>query len=122
MTGREFVRNAAPGLGESSHDVDSKRLRTDPRRRRRRRRAHPGVGHCSPKAATVCRTLRAGEGAWGLPILLVSGVRTDPLDRATGLLLGGDDYLVKPFEPEELLARVHALMRRARSPGGPPRR
>jgi DNA-binding NarL/FixJ family response regulator len=67
----------------------------------------------------VCRRLRAGEGAWGLPILFVSGVRTDALDRATGLLLGGDDYLVKPFEPEELLARVHALMRRSRSPRGP---
>lgn len=67
----------------------------------------------------VCRRLRAGEGPGGLPILFVSGERTEPLDRASGLLLGGDDYLVKPFEPEELLARVHSLLRRARAAGGP---
>jgi DNA-binding NarL/FixJ family response regulator len=36
------------------------------------------------------------------------------LDRAAGLMLGADDYLLKPFAPEELLARVHALLRRAR--------
>jgi DNA-binding NarL/FixJ family response regulator len=62
----------------------------------------------------VCRRLRAGEGPGGLPILLVSGERTEPLDRTSGLLLGGDDYLVKPFDPDELLARVHSLLRRAR--------
>jgi DNA-binding response OmpR family regulator len=47
-------------------------------------------------------------------VLFVSGERIESYDRVAGLLVGGDDYLVKPFAPDELLARVHALIRRAR--------
>lgn len=47
-----------------------------------------------------------------IPILMVTG-RTDEADRVMGLELGADDYLVKPFSPRELLARVRALLRRA---------
>jgi DNA-binding NarL/FixJ family response regulator len=61
----------------------------------------------------VCRALRDEFGD-GLPIIFVSGKRTDPLDRATGLLVGGDDYLVKPANPDELLARVARLISRRR--------
>jgi DNA-binding response OmpR family regulator len=65
----------------------------------------PGIsGH------EVCRKLRAGE--YGPPVLYVSGERIEAYDRVAGLLVGGDDYLVKPFAPDELLARVHALIRR----------
>jgi DNA-binding NarL/FixJ family response regulator len=46
----------------------------------------------------------------GLPNIFVSGERVDPLDRVTGLLLGGDDYLTKPFEPGELLIRVRRCL------------
>jgi DNA-binding NarL/FixJ family response regulator len=66
----------------------------------------------------VCRALREAYGP-ALPILFVSGVRTEPYDRVAGLLLGADDYLVKPFAPDELLVRVRALLRRAA--GGRPR-
>lgn len=59
----------------------------------------------------VCRQLR-GELGDKVGIIFVSGERREPFDRVAGLLLGGDDYVVKPFEPEELLARVHALLRR----------
>jgi DNA-binding NarL/FixJ family response regulator len=59
----------------------------------------------------VCRTLRDRFGE-PLPIVFVSGVRTEALDRVAGLLLGSDDYLVKPFAPDELVARVCALLRR----------
>lgn len=59
----------------------------------------------------VCRRLRDRFGD-SLPIMFVSGVRTEPLDRVAGLLLGSDDYLVKPFAPDELVARVCALLRR----------
>jgi DNA-binding NarL/FixJ family response regulator len=45
-------------------------------------------------------------------ILFMSGDRTESRDRVAGLLLGGDDYLVKPFAIEELLARTHVLLRR----------
>jgi two-component system OmpR family response regulator len=48
-----------------------------------------------------------------IPIVLISGDRTEPMDRVAGLLLGGDDYLVKPIDSGELRARVRALIRRA---------
>jgi len=53
----------------------------------------------------VCRQLRDEFGE-ELPIILVSGERVDPLDRAVGLLIGADDYLVKPLDADEFLARV----------------
>ncbi|MGE5689208.1 MAG: response regulator transcription factor [Pseudomonadota bacterium] len=60
----------------------------------------------------VCRALHEAHGP-SLPIVFISGERTDALDRVAGLLLGADDYLAKPFAPDELLARVRALLRRA---------
>jgi DNA-binding NarL/FixJ family response regulator len=59
----------------------------------------------------ICRVLR--DRSPELPILFVSGEQTGPLDRVAGLTLGADDYLVKPFEPSELVARVRALLRRS---------
>jgi DNA-binding NarL/FixJ family response regulator len=59
----------------------------------------------------VCRRLR-DEGSTP-PILFISGERIDRLDRVAGLLLGGDDYLVKPFSADELLARIRSLLRRS---------
>jgi DNA-binding NarL/FixJ family response regulator len=53
----------------------------------------------------VCCELRDAFGD-GLPIVLTSATRTDPHDRVAGLLVGGDDYVVKPCDPAELLARV----------------
>ena len=47
----------------------------------------------------ICRELRDEFGE-GLPILFVSGFRTESLDRVAGLLVGADDYLVKPFAPD----------------------
>lgn len=59
----------------------------------------------------VCRDLRERFGA-SLPIVFISGERTESFDRVAGLLIGADDYLVKPVAPDELLARVRALVRR----------
>ena len=60
----------------------------------------------------VCRRIRARSDALAaLPILMLTA-KGDPLDRVIGLELGADDYLPKPFEPRELLARVRALLRR----------
>jgi RNA polymerase sigma factor (sigma-70 family) len=50
----------------------------------------------------------------GLPIIFVSGERVDAYDRTVGLLLGADDYIVKPFDPDELIARVRRSIRRPR--------
>lgn len=61
----------------------------------------------------VCHELRETFGDV-FPILLVSGERIESLDRATGLMVGADDYLVKPFSPDEFLARVRRLLRGAR--------
>jgi DNA-binding NarL/FixJ family response regulator len=47
-----------------------------------------------------------------LPIMFLSGERIEAFDRAAGLMLGADDYLLKPFSTEELLARVRGLLRR----------
>ncbi len=57
----------------------------------------------------VCQELRRGGS--DIAILMLTA-RTQVLDRAVGLKLGADDYLVKPFDPAELLARVEALLRR----------
>ena len=63
----------------------------------------------------ICRTLR--QRGIGTPILMLTA-RGQVIDRVVGLKLGADDYLVKPFDMAELLARVEALLRRtARQPG-----
>ncbi|MEW6694852.1 MAG: response regulator transcription factor [Pseudomonadota bacterium] len=63
-----------------------------------------------------CRELRARPDTRTLPILMLTA-RGEPSDRVIGLELGADDYLPKPFEPRELLARLRALLRRA-APAG----
>jgi DNA-binding NarL/FixJ family response regulator len=64
-----------------------------------------------------CRTLR--EQTPGLPIIFVSSSRTESYDRVAGLLLGADDYVVKPYAPDELLTRVRHLVRRSQTPVHP---
>ena len=64
---------------------------------------------------SVCKRIRA-QGS--TPILFLSA-RADEVDRIVGLELGGDDYLVKPFSPRELVARVRAVLRRFEAALGP---
>jgi DNA-binding NarL/FixJ family response regulator len=66
----------------------------------------------------VCRELRDAYGP-SLPILFVSGTRIERLDVVGGLLVGADDYLVKPIDPDELLARVRTHLARS-APAAPP--
>jgi DNA-binding NarL/FixJ family response regulator len=65
----------------------------------------------------VCRALKADHGS-DLPVLFLSGERTESYDRVAGLLVGADDYLVKPYAPDELLVRVRGLERRSRPLAG----
>ncbi len=65
----------------------------------------------------LCRELRATPRTRHLPLLMLTA-RGEPMDRILGLELGADDYLPKPFEPRELLARVKALLRRAAPQSG----
>ena len=60
----------------------------------------------------LCREIRGDPRTRHLPLLMLTA-RGEPMDRIVGLELGADDYLPKPFEPRELLARVKALLRRA---------
>jgi DNA-binding NarL/FixJ family response regulator len=59
----------------------------------------------------VCSELRALLGNQ-LPIIFLSGERTESFDRVAGILIGADDYLTKPFDPDELLARIARMLER----------
>jgi two-component system phosphate regulon response regulator PhoB len=61
----------------------------------------------------ICRRLRAREDTRTMPIIMLTA-RGDENERVRGLSVGADDYVVKPFSTPELMARVHALLRRAR--------
>ena len=60
---------------------------------------------------TLCRTLRARSS---LPVIMLTA-RGAPLDRILGLEMGADDYLTKPFEPRELVARIRNVLRRTQA-------
>ncbi len=60
----------------------------------------------------VCRLVRANEATAAIPIIMLTA-RAEESERIVGLELGADDYLAKPFSPNELVARVRALLRRA---------
>ncbi|HYL57579.1 MAG TPA: response regulator [Candidatus Acidoferrales bacterium] len=60
----------------------------------------------------ICRQMRAARDTAHLPILIVTAKGTE-VDKILGLEMGADDYVVKPFSPRELVARVKALLRRA---------
>jgi two-component system, OmpR family, response regulator len=66
----------------------------------------------------LCRTIRRESD---VPIIMLTA-RGDVMDRVVGLEIGADDYLPKPFEPRELLARLQTVLRRARAPLGTAKR
>src|SRR3989304_2570399 len=63
----------------------------------------------------VCRRLREDPATARLPIIMLTA-KAEEVDRILGLELGADDYVVKPFSPRELMARVRAVLRRTRGP------
>lgn len=65
----------------------------------------------------VCRRIRALPDELARTPVLMLTAKGDPMDRIIGLEIGADDYLPKPFEPRELLARVRAVLRRRGEPG-----
>jgi DNA-binding response OmpR family regulator len=67
-----------------------------------------------PDGFEVCRRIRA---RYDVPIVMLTA-RGEDTDRVVGLELGADDYVPKPFNPRELLARMRAILRRARAPSG----
>lgn len=67
----------------------------------------------------VCRKLRADASSNADTPILMLTARGDAMDRVVGLEIGADDYMPKPFEPRELLARIKAILRRAKGMSGP---
>jgi phosphate regulon transcriptional regulator PhoB len=63
----------------------------------------------------VCRRLRQDPATAALPIVMLTA-KGEEVDRVLGLELGADDYIVKPFSPKEVVARVRAVLRRSRAP------
>jgi DNA-binding CsgD family transcriptional regulator/CheY-like chemotaxis protein len=81
------------------------------------------AGHATTHVATgedaLAAVLRTRPSLVVLdPIILLSAERTEPSDRVAGLLIGADDYLAKPFDPDELLARARRLLARSSPPSG----
>src|SRR5437870_2584168 len=66
----------------------------------------------------ICRALRGDKSTEAVPIIMVTA-RTDETDRILGLDIGADDYLPEPISPNELVARIRALLRRSERVGGP---
>jgi DNA-binding response OmpR family regulator len=67
----------------------------------------------------VCRRLRQDPATAALPVIMLTA-KGEEVDRIVGLELGADDYIAKPFSPKEVVARVRAVMRRARFPESAP--
>lgn len=65
----------------------------------------------------ICKRVRADERLKGLPIIFLTA-KGEEIDRVVGLEIGADDYVVKPFSPRELVARVKAVLRRQEKPPG----
>lgn len=65
----------------------------------------------------VCRALRADVNTAAVPIIMLTA-KAEESDRIVGLELGADDYITKPFSPNEVVARIRALLRRAHRAGG----
>ena len=129
--GRDHAAPAASGLFDSAEFSHQ-------RRRWRRRAAQAGRARAAGARAARCRTARRRwirlarwlrERSARIGIIMVTAA-SDTVDRVVGLETGADDYIAKPFEPRELLARVKSVLRRATGGGvtagsarahGPPR-
>jgi phosphate regulon transcriptional regulator PhoB len=66
----------------------------------------------------LCQKLRADSATQALPIVMLTA-KSSELDRILGLEMGADDYVVKPFSPRELVARIRAVLRRSHAQGAP---
>jgi DNA-binding NarL/FixJ family response regulator len=106
---RAFLSRLLERAGFDSEQADSCRAALDSAHKSRPQLVLLDVYLPDGSGFEVCRELRDLYGE-ELPIIFLSGERTEPFDRAAGLLLGGDDYVVKPFDPDELMARVRRCL------------
>ena len=121
-TGLALVARECPKLvildiglpGEMDGFDVCRRLRGDDFRAHRRPGASLASGAVSG-TGPVSPSPSARDGVSGIPVLILSA-RDDEVDRVLGLELGADDYVTKPFSARELVARVHAILRRTEAP------
>jgi two-component system, NarL family, nitrate/nitrite response regulator NarL len=110
---RAFIASLLRRLGYSTHEVATGEAALEAAQREPPGLVFLEVRLPDTSGYEVCRELRDEFGE-GLPIVFVSSDRTEPSDQVAGLLVGADDYLVKPFAPDELLARVRRLLARSK--------
>lgn len=106
---RTFVTDALSRAGYESHEVTTGEEAIDFARTQRPAAVILDVTLPDATGYEICRELREEHGEH-LPIVFVSGERSESADRVVGLLIGGDDYLVKPIDPDELTARLRRLI------------
>lgn len=116
---RRFVVEAMQGAGFAVVEAADADTAIAESRRRPPQAAILDVALPGLSGFGLCRELRDRHGDH-LPVMFVSGERCDPLDRAAGILVGGDDYLVKPVHPDELVARLRRLLERTNGHNGTP--
>ena len=109
---RAFVVETLVGAGYSTQEASTGREATVLAQRRQPSLVLLDVKLPDISGHEVCRQLREFHGE-ALPIVLLSGMKTDDLDRTAGLLLGADDYLVKPIDAGEFLARIRRVALRS---------
>lgn len=118
---RAFASSLVEGAGFRARTASTGQKAVEAAREERPGLVVLDVGLPDVSGFEVCQQLRDEFGD-DLPIVFVSADRTQPVDRAAGLLLGGDDYLVKPVNRDELLARSRRLLSRSRTGRGLPHR
>jgi len=112
---RSFVTEALNRVGYSSHEVTTGEEAIDFARNHRPAAVILDVALPDATGYEICRELREEHGEH-LPIVFVSSERAESADRVVGLLIGGDDYLVMPIDPDELTARIRRLITRSSTP------
>jgi DNA-binding NarL/FixJ family response regulator len=111
----KFVTEVLQRAGYATHDVRNGEEAVAFARKRRPAAVILDVILPGATGYEICRELREEHGEH-LPIVFVSGERVEAADRVVGLLIGADDYLVKPIDPDELTARLRRLITRSAAP------
>jgi DNA-binding NarL/FixJ family response regulator len=111
----KFVTDALRRAGYASRQLTTGEEAIDFARKRRPAAVILDVILPGTTGYEICRELREEHGEH-LPIVFISGERAEAADRVVGLLIGGDDYLVKPIDPDELTARLRRLITRSSTP------
>ena len=113
--GRALVAETLRRAGYETIEVENGAEALEAARRKGTRLVVLEVAFSDMTGYEVCQELRK-EHADDLAIFFLSGARTEPLDRATGLLFGADDFIVKPFDASELTARGRRFVSRTAAP------